>query len=405
MSRLQKILLGLFTVLLGILVYAEATKPQPVNWFPSYHKIDKIPFGTYILHDLLVDNFGENLEEVSVPPFEKLQDSTLSGTYIFINNYINFDKTELNLLFDWVDRGNTVFIAAHELPNELEDTLKLESRSAVLLNSIETKPLLNLLNSTLKASNPYLLDRDVNLRYFEKIDTLNQTVLGITQVYEGTLKINDPLINYIKAPMGDGFFFIHNQPEVFTNYFILENQNAEYTQNALAYINEPNKVYLDNYYKSGKRINISPLHVLLNNKFLKSGYYILLIGVLLFVLFEGKRKQRSIPIIPRLTNKTYEYTRTISGMYIDKKENHEIAKKQIILFLEFVRTRLRVPTDQINSRFFTAVAARSGNTLEDTKNLFTFMEKVQHQANTSEEELIKLYTDITIFKDKIDGKS
>jgi len=108
--------------------------------------------------------------------------------------------------------------------------------------------------------------------------------------------------------------------------------------------------------------------------------------------------------MPKLTNKTYEYTRTISGMYIDKKENHEIAKKQIVLFLEFVRTRLRVPTDHINTRFFSSVAARSGNTVEDTKNLFTFIEKVEHQETTSETELIKLYKDITSFKEKIDGK-
>jgi len=404
LSKLQKILLGLFIVLLGILVYAEATKPQPVNWFPSYHKIDKIPFGTFVFYDLLEDNFGESLEEVTIPPFEKLQDSTLSGTYLFINNDIYFDKTELHHLLDWAARGNTVFIAASSIGSVLEDTLKLETRSAVLLNSFETQPLLDLVNEKLKATKPYHLKRNVDLRYFSEIDTIAHTVLGITQAYNDTLKISEPKVNFIKAPIGKGFFYIHTQPEVFTNYFLLEEDNSEYTQNALSYLNTDDTIYFDSYYKSGKRINISPLYILLNNKYLKWSYYMLLIGVLLFVLFEGKRKQRSIPIIPRLTNKTYEYTRTISGMYIDKKQHHQIAKKQIILFLEYVRTRLRVPTEQINTRFFNAVAARSGNSVEDTKNLFTFIEKVDNQIDTTEIELIKLYTDITTFKEKIDGK-
>ncbi len=404
MSRSQKILLGFFIVLLGILVYAEATKPQPVNWFPSYHNMDKIPFGTYVLFDLLEDNFKNQLEEVSIPPFEKLQDSTLTGTYFVVNNHLAFDDIELELLLDWVSKGNTAYISASHLSSNLLDTLNLDIRTAFLFNRIQTQPMLELVNSEFKNSKPYHIERNLDLKYFVEIDTLSQTVLGVAQPYDDVLKIDEPLVNYIKAPFGDGNLYLHSQPEIFTNYFLLEKDNAAYTKNALAYLDTDHKLFFDTYYKSGKRINISPLHVLLNNKYLKWSYYILLIGVLLFVLFEGKRKQRSIPIMPKLTNKTYEYTRTISGMYIDKKENHEIAKKQIVLFLEFVRTRLRVPTDHINTRFFSSVAARSGNTVEDTKNLFTFIEKVEHQETTSETELIKLYKDITSFKEKIDGK-
>lgn len=406
MSKLQKILLGLFIVLLGLMVYAEATKRPPVNWFPSYNQLDKIPLGTYVLHDMLEESFSSRFTDVQKPPFEQLKDSTFQGTYFFVNDRINFDEIERNALLDWVAQGNTVFIAANTLGHHLKDTLQLVIRNEVLLNRMSTEPLLNLTNNHLKADSAYHIKRDLSIRFFEEIDTLSQTVLGVTQAYQDTLQITKPLINFLKAPIGKGAFYLHTQPEIFSNYFLLEdNNNPSYTENVLSYINNENPLYWDMHYKSGKRINVSPLHVILNSKYLRWAYYTVLLGALLFVLFEGKRKQRSIPIVTPLSNKTYEYTQTISGMYIDKKEYHQIAKKQIVLFFEYVRTQLRVPSEHINKRFFTAVAARSGNTIEDTQQLFTFMEKVQNQHSTSEAELIKLYDQISTFKNKLDGKS
>jgi len=399
MSKFQKILLFGFLIVIAGFIYLEATKPIPINWYPSYNKEDKIPFG-----NLLEDTFSERIKDISQPPFEKLQDSLQEGNYIFINDRILFDEAEQNKMLNWVSKGNSVFIASNYIGKDLLDTLKLKKNTAVLYNKIGTEPLLNLVNNDLKSSIPYHIKKDLRVSYFEEIDTLNQTVLGVTQVYDDTLKITKPLVNFIKVSIGHGSIYIHTQPEVFTNYFLLIDENATYAQNVLSYVNNGKDLFWDRHYKSGKRVNRSPLYILFSNKYLKWAYYFVLLGTLLFVLFEGKRKQRSIPIVSPLTNKTYEYTRTISGMYLDKKENHQIAQKQIALFFEFIRTRLRVPTEHINSRFFNAVASRTGNDIETTKNLFTFIEKVQHQQHTSQEELIKLYKEITAYKKNIDGR-
>lgn len=390
--------------MVAALVYLEATKPQPINWFPSYHSADKIPLGTYVLRDLMELRLKDKLEDVLSTPFEKLQDTSLHGTYLFINDKLLLDRTEVERLYQWVEKGNTAFLSATYHSEDLLDTLKLALQNAWLPNRIGTQPMLNLVNKSLEATKPYLIPRDLVVRQFREIDTISHIALGVSQAYNDTLKISQPNINFIKAPVGSGTFYIHNQPEIFSNYFLLSEENATHTENVLSYINDDSKVYWDSHYKSGKRINISPLYILFNNKYLKWAYYFVLLGTALFVLFEGKRKQRSIPIIKPLTNKTYEYTRTISGMYLDKRESHEIAKKQIVLFFEFIRTRMRIPTELMNSKFFTAVAARSGNTIEATKKLFTFIEKVENQQHTSQEELLQLNKEITSFKKKLDGK-
>ena len=405
MSRFQKIaFFGLFIMVAG-LVYVEATKPVPISWFPSYSTLDKIPMGTYVLSDLLETSYNDKIKAFSRPPFEVLQDSTLQGTYLFINNRVAFDKAEFNKLYNWVEEGNTVFVSANHHSRMLLDTLSLKVNNAWLKNSLATEPMLQLVNPKLKSEKVYHLDRDFIVPYFEEIDTLSHTVLGMVEAYKDTIALLHPTANFIEAPIGNGRFLIHNQPEIFSNYFLLKDDYATHTQNVLSYINDDSMIYWDDYYKSGKKVNVSPLRIILNSKYLKWAYYFVLIGVLLYVLFEGKRKQRNIPIVKPLTNKTYEYTQTISGMYLDKRQYHEIAQKQIVLFFEFIRTRLRVPTERINDRFFETIAARSGNTVEDTKTLFTFIEKVQHQHTTTKEELLKLNKEINQYKNKVDGKS
>ncbi len=404
MTKLQKTFLGVFLLLLAGMVYMEATKPPPVSWFPSYNNQDEIPLGTVVLYDILDQNFKEKLTEIDRPPYEVLRDTTLQGTYLFLNNSIGFDQAELDKLYQWAEEGNTVFISANSMGAKLLDTLQVETKTNYLLKNIQTEPLVNLTNKQFDAAKPYHIKRNFNIKTFSKIDTLNQTVLGFSEAFNDQTSIQDSLPNFIKAPVGKGAFYLHLQPETFSNYFLLTENFATYTKNALSYLPKDKQLFWDKEYKTGKHINVSPLHILLGNKYLKWAYYFVLIGVLLFVLFEGKRKQRSIPIVQPPKNRTYEYTRTISGMYLDKKDYHSVAKKQIALFFEYIRIQLRTPTEQQNSRFFTAVAGKTGNTIEDTKKLFTFIDKVNNQHTTSSEELQKLYKEIQAFKTKADGK-
>ncbi|NCT18480.1 MAG: DUF4350 domain-containing protein [Flavobacteriaceae bacterium CG_4_8_14_3_um_filter_34_10] len=405
MTKIQKILTLGFLITIAALVYVESTKPVPLSWFPSYSNEDKIPYGSYVLFDLLQDTFKNKLEEVNLPPFEMLKDTSFYGTYLFINNTVNFDKSELEKLLAWTEKGNTLFVSANYHSEALLDSLKMKTSAAFLFSNFETRALLNLVNKKLTSSTPFLLNKEVPILYFKEIDTAKTTVLGVTQVFNDTLTISKPKVNFIRMPIGKGLLYLHNQPEIFTNYFILTENNIEHTQNVLSYLNNNTTIYWDNHYKTGKKTSKSPLYLLFANKHLKWGYYFVLLGSILFILFEGKRKQKPIPIVVPLTNKTYEYTQTIAGMYLEKKEHLEIAKKQIALFFEFIRTRLRLPTEHINQRFFEALASRSNSSVEDVKSIFLSIENIQKKPTISKEELLVLYQKINHFKTKVDGTS
>ena len=81
MTKKYKILAALILLFLGLLTYLEATKPTPINWYPSYGNTDKIPFGLKVFHTTLKDRFSESFKEVNLPPFKFMQQTdTVQGT-------------------------------------------------------------------------------------------------------------------------------------------------------------------------------------------------------------------------------------------------------------------------------------------------------------------------------------
>ena len=158
MTRNYKILAGLILFLLGLLVYLEASKPDPINWYPSYGNNDKIPYGLKVFYTSIKEKVGNDFKEVNLPPYEFMKDSAANGTYLFVNDGVYFDEAETHSLLDWVDTGNTLYVASRNISQTLLDSLSLEVEPYYDLDNFERKPLLNLSNPSLKNKTPYDLD-------------------------------------------------------------------------------------------------------------------------------------------------------------------------------------------------------------------------------------------------------
>ena len=399
MSRTYKIALGLFVLLLLALTYLEANEPQPVNWNASYSATDKIPLGTFVLFENL-ENQDFPLENVQIPPYEFLNSNSPEGTYFFLNDQLGFDDDELDDLLQWVSQGNTLFLSAENFSNNLLDTLNISTEALIPEDGLSFKPVVELAHPSLQESEAYLFDHESYLPVFVPSDSAEYKILGYSQFYEGSLKTEDPQPNYLHFDFGKGEILLHSTPKAFSNFFLLTEDNAEYAEKALGYLSANQTLYWDQYYKTGKSFYTSPLYVLLNNKALIWAYYFALFGCLLFVLFEGKRKQRSIPVVTPPENQTFHFTRTIAGLYLDKKDYKKIASKKIALFLEHLRTHLRISTSETGKDFYQKVALGSGNSEEEVKKLFDQIRNIESKNNINKEQLLKLNSAIESFKNK-----
>ena len=397
MDKRSKIyIVALVLLILGFL-YLESTKKQPVNWFPSYTAKHKIPYGTYILKKELKTLFPKTeVSSVNIPPYIFLHDTSLVGTYFFVDEKLNFGDDEFLRLMNFVNRGNDVFISTHGMNI---DTLNFETERLISKN-LDEKLFFKLLNTSFKGKE-YSFKRPLVNQVFTKIDTLNTTVLGISGYVNENEERTEEGVNFVKYKYGKGNFYLHTFPEVFTNYSILSENNHQHAANILSYLREDIPILWDSYYKTGKSKITSPIKYLLSSKHLKWAYYMALIGILLFVIFEGKRKQRSIPIITSLKNQTVAFTQTIANMYFEKQEHKNIAEHKISYLLEFVRTKLHIPTTTIDDNFYNYVALRSGNELKEVEKLFKFCDVIHLKNEISSDELIQLNKMIEKFKKTI----
>lgn len=400
MNKKEKIYIMLFAVFFILFLYLKSREKPPINWFPSYVSNHKIPYGTYILYEQLFTVFPNTaIKKITQPPYTYLQDTTNQGTYIFIDEAINFGKEEFNKLLQFVKRGNTVFISTKGINI---DTLNLKTK-ALIAPKYSTKPFFKQTHKAFKGKE-YTFDRDFANIVFKKTDTANTTSLGISgYINKKNERINQG-VNFVKYTYGKGIFYFHTFPEVFTNYSLLQENNHQHAANVLSYLNSEKPILWDAYYKTGKTRISSPMYYLLNTKPLKWAYYTALIGILFFILFEGKRKQRYIKVITPLKNQTLAFSRTIANMYFEKSAHKDIAEHKINYFLEFIRNKLHISTEKINATFYKQVAMRSGNKLKDTQKLFKLCNTIHLKNSISAEELMQLNTLIEKFKNTTHGK-
>ena len=396
------IVIAVITVL--VLMVLQYNKPKELNWFPSYVSQHKIPFGTFVLHELLDAKF-DAIQDVQVPPFEFLNTNfEAEGTYFLVNENIKFGGPELEKLLDWTSEGNTLFIASTSFEEDLLDTLGLSTSGLFAGFGEAQKQIHKLVNPNLKPDTVYPFDKDTYSNFFKTIDTLNTKVIGIVNNYEDSLVVEKKHFNAIRQGFGDGEIILSTFPKAFTNYFILKDNNRNYTAGLLSYIDNSKPVYIDNHYKAGKKFYTSPMYIFLNTKEFKWAYYLVLIGALIYVIFEGKRKQRAIPVVVPLKNQTLAFTRTIANMYYEKGQQKAISEHKTDQFLEYIRSHFYIQTIHREEEFYQNLASRSSHSSDEIKQLFAFLEKLGNQTVVSDSDLTKLNNSIEKFKHKANGK-
>ena len=401
MERRSKIILGfLIAVLVGIIV-TEIVRPRPINWRPSYTSISKIPFGCFVLFNELPSLFpNSEIQSVEESIYDVLikNDSSITSNYILINDNIYLDEQETNQILEYVAKGNQVFIGTTELRGKLADTLNIEILQEYTIK--EDTVNVDFTHTDLN-KNIYEFERGVNTAYFTSLDTLNTEILGHIHFKDNTFLNNEKNVkqvkpNFIKTSFGKGSFIINTLPIAFTNYYLLSDKSS-YSANSFSYLHN-NLLYWDDYKKSGRKVISSPMRFVLNQPALKWSYYLVLCGLLLFVIFKAKREQRIIPVIKPLENSSVEFARTVGSLYHQSKDYTNLNSKKINYFLTYIRNRYYINTTVLNERLVTQLAAKAGKNIEETKSLIDFMLSLKNKPIHTEQDTLNLAQKINTFK-------
>jgi len=374
-----KIYISVATVALIIYLVAQYNKPSPINWQSTLYYRDKIPFGTNILHNELTHFFpGATVINTNKTLYEQLKNDTTTGSnYLVISNTVKLSKPDYSAMVKFISLGNTVFISAFNWQGTLADTLKLATGQEFGKKDAQ----LNFTNNKLSQANGYHFDKDISNEYFDSFDTLHAVVLGKNETGNS---------NFLSFKYGKGTLYLCTNPLLFTNYGLLTSHGDDYAAKALSYLPKTETLFWDEYQNGDIPDDPSPMRVFFSYASLQWAYYISLVSLVIFILYEKKRRQRIIPVIDPLKNSTVDFAKVVGQVYYEQRDNMNIAQKKIVFFLEHLRTKYYLKTNVLDMEFIRAFSQKTSATYSFAQEVVNHINYVSVQKQINDSELIKL---------------
>ena len=125
---------------------------------------------------------------------------------------------------------------------------------------------------------------------------------------------------------------------------------------------------------------------------------VLLFTLLIFLVFESRRKQRIIPEIMPLVNSSVAFAETVGRLYYNKANHNNLAEKMVLQFLEWVRTHYFISTNKFDKHFEEQLQSKSGLPETIVLSMVELLREVQVERKPmSEEDLFYLYQTIQQF--------
>ena len=398
MNKTVKIYLVLLVLIIIGVSAIELSKPKPINWSKTYNETHKIPYGTFILFDQLKTLFPDSeVKHIRVTPYEYFddfynwEDSTysVSGTFMHINNFADLDDVSAQELLDFAAHGNDIFLSTNYPPQKILDTLKIDIK-----NNYSFKG-----KASFSLTNPIFLNDSITIKkglenyFFSKLDSVTTTVLG----YQKFDSIQH--INYVKVMHGSGNFYLHLQPLAFTNYHLLKENNQKYAAAVLSYLND-DTIHFDSRNKVGENLGDSPLRFILSKPALRWAWYLGLLTLICFIIFNAKRKQRIVKVIKPVENTTVAFTKTIGNLYYETKDHNTIIDKKITYFLEYLRREFYLDTQLLDEKFVKNLSLKSNTKKETVKRLINLILQLKAKRHCEESDLLRLNKAIEAFYKK-----
>ncbi len=415
--RIILIIISALVLILMFLIVRAVMQPRPFQWEPTYSSYDKQPYGAEIIFEQLEnifpgqkikrfgkkdfnyyywyieDNFeyydedGEIVNDSSLLLYDMEYDlsETQGFNVLMINDHYYCDDLNARALLLHTFQGNEVFIASNTISEELSKYIGVET-------AFDSIP------SDQQYSDGFTLsihdELPIQLRsyaYYSYIASFPDSAEVIA-----TNK-RDQIIG-IKLKIGEGYLTYFSNPLVFTNYYLLKQNNAIAEKLLLALPNTT--TYWGNsirgqYEHTESRSLLSYIH---SQESLTWAFYTIIFSVLFLFLFQVKRTQRTIPVVNKPENDSLRFVEVISNLYLLNKNNKEIVKKKMTYFLEMIRSKYHLNTSVIDEPFFKQLSEKSKVDIKIIKTIFKDYDILINQDDIPNPELLHFNRKIQHFK-------
>lgn len=363
----------------------------------SYSKLDKKPFGADIAYRQISAIYKNNTLRTKKQNFKNTWQniSDTGALYICIASKLYVNEEEVDAMMAYVHAGNNLFISAG-----LIDELLL---AKIGCHEMYSNPVFEKINGIMQnTAVSSILQPDFKWayyyypfqNYFTELNNRNTRVLGYN---------DSKLPNSIVHFYGKGKLFLQCEPRAFSNYFLLNENNYKYVINAFAFTQStPEHVYWDDHYnkiKSRKNTDkgFSSFSEIMKHPPLKMAFWLSLLLLLLYILFGGKRVQRIIQQLKPNENTSVTFTETIGRLYLQKKDNKNIADKMITYFNEYIRNTYFLNTNHVNDDFIAMLSRKAGVEKEKVDTLYRTITAAHNSDVVNDYQLLSLHEQMQYF--------
>lgn len=380
----------IFIVAFLVIMFAiEYHLPKQFVWAPSFSHYDKQPFGCAVFDSLLSSSLpaGYTLSKKTLYQLER-EDTVHNRGILLVAQDLILTDVDIDALLKMAERGNKIMLVSTMFSRYLKDTLGFEGYryyfSPMVLKRYATSLLAKdslfwVGDSTVYPRQTFYFYPSLCSSYFWG-DSLKGKVLSQKVIEEDiyreeteadSLSAQQKTVKYspvaINIPVGKGEVILVSTPLLFTNYGVLDGRNANYIFRLLSQMSELPILRTEGYMKETAQVQQSPFRYFLSHEPLRWALYLTMIGVLLFMVFTARRRQRAIPVIRKPENKSLEFTKLIGTLYYQKKDHADLVHKKFTYFAEVLRREIQVDIEEVadDERSFHRIARKTGMDVEE----------------------------------------
>lgn len=435
-------------VLFVLFCLLQVNLPKKFVWSPTFSHVDKQPFGCFVFDSVLTQSLPNGYHVTKKTFFQLDQEHAKEKiSVLMVVDQQNLKQLDVKYLCNIARRGGKVMVVASSsfddgrntdtvVVDELERTFKVriedgtyfslrgilaglkahdnDMYDTIYWNNRETmyaaqsyRMFYNMVGGTLFVDSVPKVKRlaytlstaGYDYRYdslyvgdFTGFDTIVDEKERIERIDTFAIK---KVPTAVSVPYGKGEVIFVSSPLLFTNYGMLEGNTFVYIFRLMSYLADLPVYRTEAYVKTDAMLvaEQSPFREFIKRPPLRWALYLALLGVVLFMIFTARRRQRVIPILSKPANRSLEFIQLIGTLYYQRKDHVDLVRKKFKLFAEELRKTAGVDISDVNTddREYLLLAEKTGMNSDRLKKVIRQIRLVLHsEGNISVEEMRSL---------------
>ena len=435
-------------VLFVLFCLLQVNLPKKFVWSPTFSHVDKQPFGCFVFDSVLTQSLPNGYHVTKKTFFQLDQEYAKEKiSVLMVVDQQNLKQLDVKYLCNIARRGGKVMVVASGsfddgrnadtvVVDELDRTFKVRIEDGMyfslrgILSGLKAHD--NDMYDTIYWNNRETMYAAQSYRMFynmvggtlfvdsvPKVKRLAYTLSTAgydyrqDSLYVGDFTGFDTIVDEkerieridtfaikkvpaaVSVPYGKGEVIFVSSPLLFTNYGMLEGNTSVYIFRLMSYLADLPVYRTEAYVKTDAMLvaEQSPFREFIKRPPLRWALYLALLGVVLFMIFTARRRQRVIPIMSKPANRSLEFIQLIGTLYYQRKDHVDLVRKKFKLFAEELRKTAGVDISDVNTddREYLLLAEKTGMNSDRLKKVIRQIRLVLHsEGNISVEEMRSL---------------